>query len=370
MVLLGRRELFKGKIALLSCILATIVTAGFSIDRASADVFNMPGAQKSLGFVTVGNAGNLNDTRLPGDGTAAQGAVAYNYQIGKFDVTVAQYTQFLNAVAATDSFGLYNTGMANPASSGNSSVGCGIIRSGVSGSFTYSIFAGHDNFPVNYVNWGDAARFCNWLQNGQPTGPQAVGTTETGAYTLNGATSAAALKAITRNASAKYAIPSESEWYKAAYYDPNKGGVGVAGYWLFPTKSDSVPSNVLDPSGTNNASYYTGTYSDPTNYLTPVGSFASSPSAYGTFDQGGVLWQWNESINTTPVGGIRGGAFYDFGASPLSNYLRADARYDGYPATGDAYNIGFRVVAVPEPGTVALLMMGTVGLMLRRHRAK
>ncbi len=40
---------------------------------------------------------------------------------------------------------------------------------------------------MNWDNWGDAARFANWLENGQPTGPEGTGTTETGSYTLNGA---------------------------------------------------------------------------------------------------------------------------------------------------------------------------------------
>ncbi|HVT79028.1 MAG TPA: SUMF1/EgtB/PvdO family nonheme iron enzyme [Phycisphaerae bacterium] len=353
-----------------SCILGAITLLSTGVNRAAADVFNMPGGQKSLDFVTVGNAGNLNDPRPAGDGTTGLGGVAYNYQIGKFDVTASQYSQFLNAVAATDTFNLYNAAMANPASSGNTSVGAGIVRSGVSGSFTYSVVAGHENYPVNFVGWGDAARFCNWLQNGQPVGPQGAGTTETGAYTLNGATSAAALQAITRNTGATYAIPTESEWYKAAYYDPNKGGAGVPGYWMFASRSDTAPSNLLNPLGTNNANYFNGAYSDPVNYLTPVGVFASSPSVYGTYDQGGNLWQWNQAINTLPQGGIRGGAFFDSGAAPLYNYLQAVARYDGYPPTGDAYNIGFRVVALPEPGTVAILVMGATGLLMRRRAAK
>ena len=42
--------------------------------------------------------------------------------------------------------------------------------------------------PVTCVTWGDAARFCNWLQNGQPTGAEGNGTTETGANTLSGDT--------------------------------------------------------------------------------------------------------------------------------------------------------------------------------------
>ena len=61
----------------------------------SANVYNMPTGQTSLNFVTVGNAGNAAD---PSPG---YGAVPYTYQIGEYDVTTAQYCQFLNAVATT-----------------------------------------------------------------------------------------------------------------------------------------------------------------------------------------------------------------------------------------------------------------------------
>ena len=63
----------------------------------------------------------------------------------------------------------------------------------------------------SFTSFWDAARFTNWLHNGQPTGPQGPGTTEDGAYhdvgdqTLFG-----------RNAGAKFFIPTEDEWYKAA----------------------------------------------------------------------------------------------------------------------------------------------------------
>ena len=97
----------------------------------------------------------------------------------------------------------------------------GIARSGSSGSYSYSVIGSSGNFPITYVSWGDAARFANWLQNGQPTGAQGPGTTETGSYTLNGATSNTALNAITRNSSAKFVLPNENEWYKAAYHSPS-----------------------------------------------------------------------------------------------------------------------------------------------------
>ena len=82
-------------------------------------------------------------------------------------------------------------------------------------------------------------------------------------------------------------LPTENEWYKAAYYDPDKPG--GAGYWTYPTQTDTATSNVRDPTGTNNANFSSG------SSLTPVGTFAASPGPYGTFDQAGDVWQWNET---------------------------------------------------------------------------
>ena len=80
-------------------------------------------------------------------------------------------------------------------------------------------------------------RFCNWLQNGQPVYPEdtlgeVASSTESGAYSINGAISNTAMMAVTRNPGAAFFLPSENEWYKAAYY---KGGGTNAGYWTYPT---------------------------------------------------------------------------------------------------------------------------------------
>ena len=201
-----------------------------------ADVFNMPSGQTSLQFVTVGDPGNVADP------TTTRGAVSCKYTMGTYDVTVAQYTQFLNAVAATDNYGVYSLSM------GTAFTTFGIARFGSSGSYTYSVTGsaalGKDNMPVSSISWGDAARFCNWLDNGQgtaSTSAQAYALTETGAYNLNGARSntelgSVALPLHSGSGAARYFIPSENEWYKAAYY---KSGGTNAGYWYYPTQSDS-----------------------------------------------------------------------------------------------------------------------------------
>ena len=75
--------------------------------------------------------------------------------------------RFSNAVATTDAYyqlQLKHGGGWRP----SGAFGCGIVQSGGSGSYTYAVAAADQNFPVNYVSFWDAARFCNWLQNGQP----------------------------------------------------------------------------------------------------------------------------------------------------------------------------------------------------------
>jgi formylglycine-generating enzyme required for sulfatase activity len=174
-------------------------------------------------FVTVGDSGNSNDFA----NIIGYGSVNYNYAIAQYQVTNCEYVEFLNAVASTDAYGLWDIEMANDPKGG-------ITRSGSSGSFTYSAKTNMGNKPVNYVTWFDCARYCNWLHNGKPSGSQNNSATETGAYTLNGATSG---NAAPSNSDAKYHLPTENEWYKAAYY---KGGGTDAGYWNYATQTNNT----------------------------------------------------------------------------------------------------------------------------------
>jgi len=310
--------------------------------------------------VPVGNSGNEGEqSRLARyQDPSYYGGVGYVYSIGKYEVTSEQYTEFLNAVAARDTYGLYNINMWS------SVYGCKIERSGTWGDYSYTVADNRADRPVNYVSWGDAARFANWLHNGQPTGEQDNNTTEDGAYALFGANDDAALMAITRKSSATWFLPTDNEWYKAAYHKND----GVTGnYFDYPTSSDSVPSNdLVDPDSGNNANFADGGYTigDP-YWTTPVGQFTRSGSPYGTFDQGGNLWEWNETAVDDSKRGMRGGTWNSF-----SGFLPSSARINGDP-TIDGYYLGFRVATapIPEPGSVALLVCGLLtGLMWWRHR--
>ena len=198
---------------------------GFRLSSSSS-VFNPLGLPY---FVTVGNINNSNDNNTG----LSYGGVNYAYQISKYAVTNCEYVEFLNAVASTDTYSVYISNMS-------SSRG-GIDRSGSSGSYVYTIKNNMGNKPVVFLTWLSAARYCNWLHNGKPNGIQNTATTEGGAYTLNGATSETN---VVRNVNAKYSIPTENEWYKAAYYSPNKNGSGSPGYYTYATQSDTAPTCV------------------------------------------------------------------------------------------------------------------------------
>lgn len=329
--------------------------AAMSANAAGANVFNMGSGLTNLETVFVGDLYNTADSAVHSGNSAGQGAVTYEYSIAKYEVTAAQYTVFLNAVAATDTYGLYNPSMSSD------DLGCKIQRSGTPGSYSYSVAVDYANRPVNYVSWGDAARFANWLHNREPgletPVPQDQYSTEDGMYSLNGATTNATLMAVSRNTNRGWAIASGDEWYKAAYY---KGGSSNAGYWDYATSSNTVPSNVLGtPDPGNTATYYAnGVYTVGSPYYrTEAGEHENSFSAYGTFDQSGNVWEWNEASNGTRRE-TRGGAFGDVFASYLSSSVHNYAS-----PTAENSTVGFRVVTVPEPAS-AILLAGIVAALL------
>jgi formylglycine-generating enzyme required for sulfatase activity len=293
--------------------------------------------------VPVGSPGNAND---PATGNLF-GGVPYAYAIGTQDVTNSQYASFLNTKDPTgaNTLGLWNSNMANATFGGIS------FNSGNPAGSMYVLTPGRENHPVNYVTWYDAIRFANWLNNGQGNG-----NTETGAYTLLGGTPTPSNgMSIVRNPGATWFLPSESEWYKAAYYDP-----GMGTYFQFPTSNDTAPTAEIPPGGSNSANY-----NNAVGDLTDVGAYTGTSSPFGAFDMGGDVFQWNEAL-ISGARGVRGGSF-----SLGSLYMESSTRSHGIP-TIPQFNIGFRVATVPEPSSLSLCGLSAIGLLgyaLRRHRA-
>ena len=123
----------------------------------------------NMEWVTVGDAGNVADTELMNDSTTGYGSVATTYNIGKYAVTNGQYIEFLDAVAKTDSHGLYDTNMGG----GGLYDSGGITRYGSAGNYSYGAKGGDANWlnkPVNWVSWYNSLRFANWMEIGKENG--------------------------------------------------------------------------------------------------------------------------------------------------------------------------------------------------------
>ncbi|RLS43287.1 MAG: PEP-CTERM sorting domain-containing protein [Planctomycetota bacterium] len=362
------KEILSVKRFLSSCARLPRVVFSFGI-AAVLTSLAVPAHAVTIDWVTVGDPGNAADTA-----PAGFGAVSTSFQIMKYEFTNQQYTEFLNSVDAsgTNPNSVYNADMGNSASNRG---GISFTSGAASGS-KYAVRTNFGNKPVNWVNWFDAARVSNWLMNG------ATGTssTETGAYTLNNETSG---NAPAVNPGATIYIPTENEWYKAAYY---KGGSTNAGYWNYATRSNTAPTKVtattvgtgtsggVSPVTTGNfANFSQGANwnSQPGN-VTTVGTNGGA-SAYGAFDMSGNLLEWNDL--TGAVGssrGLRGGDWFNVSAGNLSSS-------DGFttdPALDNFGYIGFRLaspVAVPEPSTYAMALAGLACggfVVFRRRRAR
>ena len=343
-------------------------------------------------WVTVGNPGNAGEVIGGGMSVwpaATVGAVDYVYRIGKYEVTNAQYANFLNEVDAlgSNALGLYSAAMGYDPRGGIN------YNSLAANGAKYSVKSGQANQPVVFVDWYDAIRFTNWVQSGG---------TEDGAYTLLGGTPVPSNAAtITRNPDATVFLPTESEWYKAAYHKND----GVTGnFWDYATRTDTPtysdsplalytpdPSNTANivrvddplPVGYNNGFALTGTtdFDWNTNYLTDVGAYGLAVGPYGTFDQGGNVKEWNETLIIDTNGmhrGVSGGGWSDGSDAAFVRFFTNPLDPDDLN-----WNIGFRLGGyfssvdpgpgngewqIPEPSSLVLASLGA--LILKRRRRK
>jgi formylglycine-generating enzyme len=270
----------------------------------------------NIDFVTIGHAGNAGEqSRLViyGD-TTYYGAVSSSYRIGKYEITNAQWNTFIAAAGAP---------------------------TGNDGGYGGSAYWTNAQQPTGNVSWYEATQFCNYLTSGDKS---------KGAYQFSGNnTNPGSFVGIDRVSSIStygttYVIPTEDEWYKAAYFKPNGSG-----YSLYANGTNTAPIAGVN----SNYNYVINAPWDITN---------GTQEQNGTFNMMGNVWEWNETLLYGSDLGIRSGSFYD-GDHFLASYAR-----NGHSFPSDQFSpLGFRVASVPEPAT--LLLLGFSVVMLRKKHS-
>ncbi len=325
--------------------------------RADDKVATQTELAKPLSFVLVDNPGNTAHS-------SGHGAVSSSFEIGEFEVTNSLYTNFLNAVGKNDPITngqfsmhppLYNPEMERTARGG-------IRRFGSAPNFSYQVKPGMGDKPINFTSFWDACRFCNWLHNGRPDGDQIATTTEDGAYDLTDA-EAVANNTVSRKPGARFFLPSENQWFKAAFHAPNAPG----GYRLYATGSNTQPAAALADSqgnvtnsGPNVANYgrnadwdanqngtietevVNGILGEEDGNVTSVGS-TGSVSFYGVADMGGNVSEWTDTALANWARIDRGGSWNGSEAFLVSAYRVPS------PFSEEVQDRGFRVARPAGP---------------------
>jgi formylglycine-generating enzyme required for sulfatase activity len=300
-----------------------LAVALLAADAAMADTFGTGANQFDIAFVPISGATNP---------TSGYGIVNHDYRMGTYEITNDQWNKFLAAYGpVTGSQGGY----------------------GSSSNFTGT------NVPTDDVSWYETAQFVNWLNTSSGNQPayKFTGTQGTSNYTfaawVAGDTGYDASNPY-RNTAAKYFLPSENEWVKAAYWN----GTALQTY---ATTGDVFPTQGNGSRGTGWNYYNNGFATSPYGPWI-VGS--GSRELNGTYDMMGNDWEWMESPWTSgdyvasSSRGLRGGFWFDY-----SNVLASSYRILDNP-TYESGGIGFRVASVPEPGSLTLLVCGAVAALL------
>ena len=275
------------------------VAAVTSIPNAYGVTIVHGGDSVDIDFVDIGNAGNVADTN-------GKGAVSYEYSIGTYEITSSQWATVTTADANIE------TGTNSDPYTGSQ--------------------------PTAEVSWYEAAKFANWLTSGDAL---------LGAYQFSDATTFTGVDRVAalNTYDTIYMLPTEDEWYKAAYFKSDGSG-----YTDYPT-GDGSPIAGIDAN-------FLSANSSPWD----VGS--GSVENNNTFDMGGNVFEWTES-SSSGSRLIRGGQWWG-----SANNMTSAASLAFNPASEEDW-IGFRLVSistVPEPSSLSLLFIGVLGCVLRRKR--
>ncbi len=310
--------------------------------NAAADTFGSGATQFTIDFTPIGNPGNTPDL------LTGRGSVSYDFRMGTYAISQDQ----VNAAIAA---GLQN-------------VSTDTLHDAIK-------LRSASTSPATLASWYEAAAFVNFLNTIKGYQPAYNLSFESGVWsmTLWEASQTDGIN-LYRNKSAVYVLPSLDEFYKAAYYDPSKGPDG--GYWLYTTGSDTAPLPV-GGAGWNYGGFGTEAGTTVWNIASWSGSAATTGagglSPYGTMGQGGNVAQWLETAvdqMNDDAAENRIATGYHF-ASPVTEDATQLGFWSNSAPTLETDEVGFRVAAVPEPSTYALVLLGgaaSAWFMKRRRR--
>lgn len=219
----------------------------------------------------------------------------FDFWIGKFEVTHAQYAEFLSEEGNTIEGGEYWYRIDKYS----------LIEEDQDGNFTTK--NGFENHPVSNVSWYGAQAYTKWL---------------------------------TRKTGKNYRLPTEAEWEYAA-----RGGQESNGYLYSGSNQPEDVAWSSQSAGNSNTGWgfknEVGTH--------PVGNKA--PNELGIYDMSGNLKEWcstsyhnshilsDNRVTDSSYRILRGGSWDN-----RAPYARVSARDSGFPTSSWAINKGFRVV--------------------------
>ena len=358
-----------------------VVALGFSTSVAAGQP-----DPSGIDFVTIGAPGNAawaGGVDAPSPRWIGRGSVNYEYRIGRYEVTTAQWVEFFNAaydrpandrlphLIPPDRWGAVETTPNTP------------------GGRRWVVPAGREMVPVGTISWRMAAMYCNFLCNNKSTERSSF---LNGAYDVStfGYRGDVFTDQFTHNPGAQYWIPTLDEWFKASHYDPNKANPDgtLGGWWKYSNGSDTpfnygppgvhvIPGGIgrlpaPDPNGplaTANAGWNYQNFPGYSPFAVPLGSYAVT-SPWGLYDVAGATSEWLEEVGFAqnlpqyPEARYFAGSAW---ASDSSDILDRFGVFGGDFPSLSTYDLGFRIAStVPAPPWV--LAMACSVLAARRQR--
>lgn len=335
----------------MSCSAFCVVFTGVFV----AEAMGQSAPDYGFAWSTVGAAGNRGTT--PEENPLAMrpmGAVPYEFRIMTSKLSNTDYLEFVEAYAPfwernADSFELTGYWIWATPQPG--------------GTYRYDIEAGSENYAAR-ITWEQAARYCNWLHNGRVNEAWAF---ETGAYDASTFRhdEGGFHHNTQRLPGAKYWIPSQDEWIKAVYYDPNRHGEGEEGYWRYPNSSDTPLVMALPEDGGETIGDLLWRWEPRDLGAWDLGQYPDTRTPWGLIDVSATVSDYLQDMSSTQnvyVGGsVAGEATYSLYDDLWTQIFTAGL-------SGSTFGSLRLATSVPTAGSAAMGGMVWLFHVLRRKR--